>query len=106
VDFVVQNHQYALSDRLGVTGGSNGGNQVHADIGTERARRPLRPDDNDRLVGLEHQIEEVGGLLQGRCAVKDDEAAHVRLLAYCPHDQLREFNPVVRPNLRASDRPK
>ena len=96
VDLVVQHSQHALPARFGRAGDPQRVDQVHAGIGAERARRPLRADQHHRLTDGEGQVEEKAGLLQGRGAVRDHETHDGRIVARGAVDQRPQFEPLLR----------
>ena len=49
VDLVIEHGEHALAARLRRSRDAQGIDEVHAGIGTERARRTLRPDQHHRL---------------------------------------------------------
>ena len=80
MDLVVERDQHAEPTRHRRRSRADGAEQVHAGIAAQGARGPLGPDHHHRLVGLERQMQEIGGLLQRRGAVRDHEAGDLRLL--------------------------
>ena len=61
----------------GVGGGGHRVVQVARAVGADRRGRPHRADQHHRLVALDHQVQEVRGLLHGVGAVGDDDAVDV-----------------------------
>src|SRR5262245_54417410 len=59
MDFVVERHQYAQAARGRLDRDAHRAEEVHAGITAERAGWPLRPDQDDSLLGLENEIEEI-----------------------------------------------
>ena len=85
------------------SGGAQGGDEVHAGVGAERARRPLRAHQHDRLRDPQGQVEEEPGLLQGRGAVRDDETGDAGIVVRDAVDQRAQFQPVRRADRGAAD---
>ncbi len=94
MDLVVHHDQHPLAARLGAAGDPQRVDEVHPGIGAERAGRPLRPDQHDRLADAERQVQEERGFLQGRGAVRYDEPGNAGILAGDAVDHLAQFDPV------------
>ena len=69
LDFVVQHRQHAPAGGLGRGGHPDAVQQVDVGVGAQRGGRPHGPGNHHRPPVLHRQVQEVGGLLQGRGAV-------------------------------------
>ena len=103
LDLVVERNEHAEPARGRRRGRTDGAEQVHAGIAAQGAGGPLGSDHDHGLVGLERQMQEVGGLLQRRGAVRDDEARDRRLLGCEAMNDRSELEPFGRADLRAAD---
>ena len=76
VDLVVEHRQHAHAARFRRAGDAHRVQQVEEGVGREPRGRALRPHQHHRLVRLDGEIEEIGGLLKRRRAVGDGDAVH------------------------------
>ncbi len=79
VDVVVGDDQHAAALRPLVGGDADGVVDVERTVGAEGRRRSHRAGEHDRLVALDDEVEEVGGLLHRVGAVGDGNAVDVGL---------------------------
>ena len=64
-------------------------------VGAERAELPLRRGQDDGLVGLHREMQEVGRLLDGVRAMRDDDAFHLAIARDDLIDAPRERQPLL-----------
>jgi L-asparaginase len=79
VHAVVEEHQHPEVARLGRSGHPHRAEEVHAGVGAEPARRPLRAHHHHRDRDPERQVQEVRRLLERGRAVRDHHAVERRL---------------------------
>ena len=102
VDLIVEHDQYTLADRIRTAGEGHGVIQVDGPVGGDRGRRPHGANDHDRLSALDHEVQEVRGLLDGIRAVGDDDAVDVALREQLV-DTFSELEPVLVVHVFAGD---
>ncbi len=93
LDLVVQQHQHAAAAAVGTGGRAHAVHEVDRGIGRQARGRPLRADQHDRHVDLEHQVQDPGRLLERRRAVADDDAGEVGMLGDDAMAQRRQLAP-------------
>jgi hypothetical protein len=79
VDLVVHGDEHALAGGVLAAGHGHGVVEVEHAVGRHGGARAHGAHHHHRLAGLEHQVQEEGGLFQGVGAVGDDDAVHVSL---------------------------
>ncbi len=103
VDLVVEHGEHAFAARLGRSGDAQGIDEVHSGVGTERARRALRPDQHHRLGDRQGQVQKKPGFLERRGAVRNDEPGKRRIVAGDPVDQRPQLDPLPGADLGAAN---
>ena len=79
---------------LGGGGDAHGVEQIEVGVGADGCWRTHGAGDDYGPLGLDGEVQEVGGLLQGGGAVGDDDAGRVGLVAVDGVDTLGEGDPV------------
>jgi hypothetical protein len=103
MDLVVEHDQHTLASRSGRPGDAQGVDQVHPGIRAERAGGALRADEHYGMRRGEGQVEEKGGFLEGRGAVRNYEAGDRRLVARDAMDQRPDLDPILGADVGAAD---
>ena len=85
VDIVVGDDEHSAPLRPRIRGHAHGVVDVQRTVRTERRGRPHRAGEDDRLVGLDDEIEEIRCLLHRIGAVRDGDAVDVRLSRQAVH---------------------
>ena len=96
VDLVVEDGEHPHASGLGGGGDANRVQQVQVGVGAYGGWWTHGAGDDHRTLGLDGQMEKVGGLLQRGRAVGDDYAGRVGFFALDGVDALRQGNPVSR----------
>jgi hypothetical protein len=81
MDLVVQDDEDALAARLGTAGDLQRVDKVGAGVAAKRAGRPLRPNQHDRSVDAQRQVQEKRGLFERCGAVRNDKSGEAGVLA-------------------------
>ncbi len=101
LDLVVQQNKHTAAPAVGTGRRAHAVHEIDRGIGRQTRGRPLRADQHDGHIDLEHQVQDPGRLFQRRRAVTDDDAGEVGMLGDDAMAESREFLPLGEVDLGA-----